>query len=73
MENSMIDKLIILNGYQANYEFEVGGEYLYYGTVTSIVDCIATTAYRFLITLEYGREIYVDALNVVVILQARGK
>lgn len=61
---NQIEKLIILNGYQANYEFEIGSKYQ--GSIIRGITEVNST-YRFVINLYDGRIIKIDASNVVVI------
>lgn len=61
---SQIEKLIILNGYQANYEFEIGNKYQ--GSIIREITEVNGT-YRFVINLYDGRIVKIDASNVVVI------
>jgi hypothetical protein len=64
----MIEKLIVLNGYQANYVFLVGDKYDE-AIVLSIVPAAKGSDYRFIIDLSDGKKVKIDAMNVVVIMK----
>jgi hypothetical protein len=66
MVNKVIEKLIVLNGYQANYVFVVGDKYSD-SIILNIVPAAKGSDYRFIIDLSDGKKVRVDATNVIVV------